>query len=373
MMEAIPQTSPRSNYLAHRSAIDDAIARVLDSGWYILGDEVAAFEREFAAYIGVRHAVAVASGTDALNLALRACGIGVGDIVLTVAHTAVATASAIRLCGAVPAFVDISADSFTMNPALLEKAVACFPGSKAKAVVPVHLYGQPADMGPILDIAKSQGLRVVEDCAQSHGATYRRKETGSLGDLAAFSFYPTKNLGALGDGGMVTTDDADLAERVRRLREYGWKERYVSATEGLNSRLDELQAAVLRVKLPSLDGENERRRSVGEIYRSLLADTALVLPATRADSTHVYHQYVVRTARRDALKAFLKRKGIGTQIHYPVPVHLQPAFERLSTVPTTLPVTEEVAGQILSLPMFPEMSDEQARKVALEIRDWARA
>jgi dTDP-4-amino-4,6-dideoxygalactose transaminase len=228
-------------------------------------------------------------------------------------------------------------------------------------------------MGAIEEVARRYDLRVVEDCAQSHGATFRGKRTGTLGDIAAFSFYPTKNLGALGDGGMVVTDDPDLAENVRLLREYGWKERYVSTVEGLNSRLDELQAAVLRVKLPHLDAENETRRRIAAIYDSILAETALALPKTSPDGTHVYHQYVIRTPRRDALRTYLREKGIGTLIHYPVPVHHQPAYAGRSRGEELLPNTEKIAGQILSLPMYPELREEQALIVAEEIREWCGA
>jgi len=369
-MEPIPQANPKANYLAHKEAIDGAIARVLDSGWYILGKEVDAFERDFAGYLGAKHATAVASGTDALRLALRACGVEPGDFVLTVSHTAVATAAAIGLCGAAPVFVDISPDTYTMDPGCLEEAIRGFSGGRLKAVVPVHLYGQPVEMDAILEVAARRGLRVVEDCAQSHGARYRRKRTGTLGHVAAFSFYPTKNLGALGDGGIVVTDDPELSERVRLLREYGWKERYISAVEGMNSRLDELQAAVLRVKLPHLDAENESRRRIASVYRSLLSETGLILPETKPDATHVYHQYVIRTSRRDDLKTHLEGKGIGTRIHYPVPVHLQPAYSGLRPGGSFLPKTEEIAGEILSLPMFPELREEQARAVAGGIREW---
>ena len=372
-MEPIPQTNPKANYLAHKEAIDEAIARVLESGWYILGGEVAAFEREFAAYLGGRHAVAVASGTDALYLALRACGVGPGDFVCTVSHTAVATAAAIRLCGASPIFVDIASDRYTMDPDRLEDSIRRFRGGLLKAVVPVHLYGYPADMRAILEIARRHGLRVVEDCAQSHGADFQGKRTGTWGNIAAFSFYPTKNLGALGDGGMVVTGDPDLAERVRLLREYGWKERYISSVDGVNSRLDELQAAVLRVKLRHIDVENGYRMKVAEVYHSLLSGSGLILPRTDPESTHVYHQYVVRTSRRDALKAHLTERGIGTLIHYPVPVHRQPAYAERLRGAQPLPNTEEIAGQILSLPMFPELGEEKARIVAREIRKWCGA
>lgn len=372
-METIPQTNPKANYLAHKEAIDDAIARVLESGWYILGNEVAAFEREFAAYLGVKQTVGVASGTDALYLALRACGVGPCDFVLTVSHTAVATAAAIGLCGASPVFVDIGSDGYTMDPDRLEDSIKGFRGGRLKAVVPVHLYGHPVDMGAIEEVARRYDLRVVEDCAQSHGATFRGKRTGTLGHIAAFSFYPTKNLGALGDGGLVATDAPELAENIRMLREYGWKERYISAVEGQNSRLDEIQAAILRVKLPHLDAENESRRGIAAIYQSVLAGVGPVLPKTGSDVGHVFHQYVIRTPRRDALKTYLREKGIGTLIHYPVPVHHQPAYAGRSRGEELLPNTEKIAGQILSLPMFPELREEQVRTVAREIREWCGA
>lgn len=367
---SIPQANPRANYIAHKDAIDTAIARVLESGWYILGREVVAFEEEFAEYIGIRHAVGVASGTDALHLALRACGIGNGDAVLTVSHTAVATVAAIDLCGAIPVFVDIDPKCFTMDPNALEAAIMARKDRRVKAVVPVHLYGHPADMQAIMEIAVRHGLRVVEDCAQSHGATLRGANTGTLGHVAAFSFYPTKNLGALGDGGMVVTDDPDLGEKVRMLREYGWRERYVSDVPGFNSRLDELQAAVLRAKLPHLDAENGARGMLAEIYTSLLAGTGMTLPETRPDATHVFHQYVVRTDRRDALRDHLRARGIGTQVHYPVPVHRQPAYADRAAGSPPLPRTEEIAGQIVSLPMFPELTVDDARTVGGEIAAW---
>lgn len=369
-MATIPQADPRANYLAHKDAIDAAVARVLESGRYVLGSEVAAFEKEFAAYLGAKHAVAVASGTDALHLALGVCGVGPGDFVLTVSHTAVATAAAIDLCGGIPVFVDIDPDSFTMDPGRLEGAIRRFTGGRLKAVIPVHLYGHPADMTSIADIANRYGLRVIEDCAQSHGATWKGRRTGTLGHIAAFSFYPTKNLGALGDGGMVVTDDGDLAERTRLLREYGWKERYVSVVPGMNSRLDELQAAVLRVKLPHLDAENEIRRTIAGTYSSLLGEAALSLPKAGPAAGHVYHQYVIRTPRRDLLRTHLREKDIGTLIHYPVPVHRQPAYAERSREKISLPLTEGVAGKILSLPIYPELTAGEVRTVAGEIKAW---
>jgi len=359
----VPQTDPKAGYLAHQADIDSAIQRVLNSGWYILGREVESFEQEFAAYIGVHHAVGVASGTDALELSLRACGVGPGDLVFTVSHTAVATVAAIDLAGATPVLVDIDPVTYTMDPNCLEDALAHPPDGTPKAVIPVHLYGHPADMPSILKLAKRHGLYMIEDCAQSHGATLDGRMTGAWGDIAAFSFYPTKNLGALGDGGMVVTDNPALAERVRLLQQYGWRERYISDIPGGNSRLDELQAAILRVKLRGLDKGNMRRQSLAQTYNALLADVGLTLPEVRSGVTHVYHQYVVRLPQRDALRTYLRQAGIGTLIHYPAPVHLQPAYQGRLPIVAPLPWTEQVAKQVLSLPIFPQLSDDQARRV----------
>lgn len=351
--------NPRAQYEAQRAAIDEAIRRVLESGRYILGEEVAAFEREFATYIGVRYAIGVGSGTEALHLAVGACGIGRGDEVITVAHTAVATVAAIELAGATPVFVDIERDYFTLDPRQLEAAIT----PRTKAIVPVHIYGQPADLSPVISIAQQHGLRVIEDCAQAHGATYRSRRVGGCGDVACFSFYPTKNLGAIGDGGAITTNDPELADRVRCLREYGWVERNVSVAPGLNSRLDELQAAILRVKLRSLDADNERRREIAALYDELLADTDLVLPKRREEAAHVFHLYVVRSAERDELLARLRANDVEAAIHYPVPVHLQPAY-RGRVAGHDLVNTELVASEILSLPIYPELTDADVERVA---------
>jgi len=387
----IPQTDPRANYLAHKAEIDQAIEQVLLGGRYILGKPVAAFEQEFATYLGASDVIGAGSGTDALHLALRACGIGPGDRVYTVSHTAVATVAAVELAGATPALVDIDPATFTMDPNRLEEAVrrderrmtndegaisatdsqpsfVLRPSSsvirRRAAVIPVHLYGHPADMAAILEIARRYDLWVIEDCAQSHGAAIGGRKTGTFGDIAAFSFYPTKNLGALGDGGAVATSDAGLAEQARLLREYGWRERYVSAIPGLNSRLDTLQAAILRVKLRYLDAENARRRELAQRYTELLAGADVRLPAARPDVAHVYHQYVIRSARRDALQAHLRQQDIGTLIHYPVPVHLQPAYAGRIPIGDGLPETEAAAREILSLPMFPELGEEQVSQMA---------
>lgn len=353
--------NPRAQYEAHKVAIDAAIGRVLASGRYILGDEVSAFEREFADYVGVRDAIGVGSGTEALHLALAACGVGAGDEVITVAHTAVATVAAIELCGATPVFVDIEPDYFTLNPDRFEDAIT----SRTKAVIPVHLYGQPADLEAIIAIAKQHRIRVIEDCAQAHGATYRDRRVGSWGDVACFSFYPTKNLGAIGDGGAVVTNDRELAEKVRCLREYGWSsDRYVSNVSGWNSRLDELQAAILRVKLRFLDADNERRRRIAASYDELLRDSDLILPLRREDSAHVFHLYVVRSRERDELLTRLRAEGVGALVHYPVPVHLQPAYlNRLSSA-KDLSNTERAAKEILSLPIYPELTNAEVERVA---------
>lgn len=364
----IPQADPRAAYRAHRTAIDAAIARVLDSGHYVLGAEVRDFERDFAAYIGVRHAIGVASGTEALVLALEALQLTPGTYVATVSHTAVATVAAIELAGLKPLLIDIDPATYTLDPAALARALAHPPGPVG-AVIPVHLYGLPADMAAILDLGRQYGFRIVEDCAQSHGALLAGKRAGSYGDLAAFSFYPTKNLGALGDGGAVATNDDACAARLRELREYGWRERYVSHAIGMNSRLDEIQAAILRPKLRRLDADNARRQAIAGLYDERLRGLGLGLPARRTGATHVFHQYVIRGARRDALRAGLAERGIGSNIHYPLPVHLQPGYrDRVAVGPGALAETERAAREVLSLPMFPELDHAQAARVAAALR-----
>jgi dTDP-4-amino-4,6-dideoxygalactose transaminase len=325
----IPQANPKAQYLSHQAEIDAAITRVLQSGWYVLGREGAAFEGEFAAYVGVRHAIGVASGTEALHLALKACRVGEGDEVIAPAHTAVATVAAIELSGARPVL---------------------------------------GDLEPILAVARRHALRVIEDCAQAVGATYHDRRVGGWGDMAAFSFYPTKNLGAIGDGGLVTTDDAELAGRARLLRQYGWRMRYISELRGWNSRLDELQAAILRVKLRHLETDTARRRQWAAIYDELLAGSTLDLPRVMAYGRHVYHLYVVRHARRDDLQAYLAGHQVGSLVHYPAPIHLQPAYRgRLGDV-GSFPHAEQITRQVLSLPLYPELSEAQVRHVAGLVR-----
>lgn len=368
----VPQANPRAGYLAAKAEIDTAVARVLDGGWYILGQEVAAFEAEFAAYIGASHAIGVANGTDAIVLALRGLGIGPGDAVATVSHTAVATVAAIEMTGATPVLIDIEEDGFTLDPAELEAALSgstCGACPPVRAVVAVHLYGQAADIERIAALAGRHGAKLVEDCAQAHGARWNGRRLGTFGDAAAFSLYPTKNLGALGDGGIVTTGDAALAERIGALRQYGWRARYVSDIVGINSRLDELQAAILRVRLRRLDAENARRRAIAAVYDAALDGLEPIRPWRRPGAEHVFHQYVLRCPDRDGLQARLRAAGIGTNVHYPVPVHLQPAYRgRLATGPGGLGRTEAAAAAVLSLPMFPQLSDGAVEAVCDALR-----
>jgi dTDP-4-amino-4,6-dideoxygalactose transaminase len=353
----IAQVRPGAFYAEHRSEIATALMRVLDSGRYILGDEVRCFEQEFAEHFGFPSAVGVANGTDAIALALRALGVGPGDGVATVSHTAVATVAAIEMTGARPILVDINADTYTMSPLSLARTIES-AHRPVKAVIAVHLYGHPADMPDILAVAQKHGAVVVEDCSQAHGAMLNGKPAGSMGDIGTFSFYPTKNLGAIGDAGLVVSNNPELIRNVRMMREYGWQRRYISEVTGVNSRLDEIQAAVLRARLPFLNADNERRRSIAAAYTEGLTDTGLTLPIAGKLAYHVYHQYVVGCDERDHVQHLLKRQGICTNIHYPVPVHHQPAYaSRCSIDPNGLGTTERVAAGILSLPMYPELSD----------------
>jgi dTDP-4-amino-4,6-dideoxygalactose transaminase len=368
MTPDIVQTSPLAEYEELRGEIDAAVAAVFARGHYILGPEVLGFEREFAEYIGARHAIGLGSGTDALHLGLRAFGVGPGDEVVTTPHTAVATVAAIEQSGATPVLVDIEADTFNLDPRAVERALT----SRTKAIVPVHLFGHPADLGPLLSIASSRAIPVLEDCAQAHGARYAGRRVGGFGAAAAFSFYPTKNLGAIGDGGMLVTSDAAVHERARALREYGWKERYVSEIPGWNSRLDEVQAAILRVKLQRLEHANERRRALGAAYASGLPAT-IRIPTERHPGHHVYHLYVVRHPRRDLLRVFLRERGIGSAIHYPVPVHLQPAYRGRLGDTGSFPVAEAAATQILSLPLYPQLAHEAVQRVVGVIGEFESA
>lgn len=358
----------KRQYVSIKDEIDTVVSKVLANGWFILGEEVAAFEREFANYNGVEFAVGVASGTDAIHLALRACGVQNGDEVITVSDTAVATVAAIELSGARPVFVDIDPARHTVDPRKINSVIT----PRTKAILPVHLYGRASDMSIITETARSSGLRVIEDCAQAHGAYYKGKRVGSIGDIGCFSFYPTKNLGAYGDGGMVTTNNAILHEKLLMLRQYGWRERYVSSIRGFNSRLDELQAAILRVKLRQLDLWTERRRFLAKMYDGLLEGSSVHPIKSDVDAEQVYHLYVVECEERDALRSCLDSQGIKTLIHYPVPVHLQEAYTDLGYKQGSLPVTEEAANRVLSLPLYPEMTEKEVEIVAKAIHLFSR-
>lgn len=358
---------PYAGFIAHEGEIRAAIDRVLASGHYILGPEVAAFEAEFSAYQNGGHTIGVANGTEALELALRGVGVRAGDKVATVSNTVTATVAAIEQIGARPVFVEIEPRTMLMSPEALE-AVLIREKATVKAVVPVHLYGQMADMPAIIAIAARHGAAVVEDCAQAHGASVEGRKAGTWGEAAAFSFYPTKNLGALGDGGAVFTRGDAQAERVRLMRQYGWRTRYVAEITGRNSRLDELQAAVLRVKLRYLDGENARRRQLAARYSQGLDGVAgLVLPVTRALAEPVFHQYAVRTEKRDGLLKVLFERGIVCATLYPVPVHRQPAF---ADATATLPATDRACDQVLCLPCHPGLSVGDVDRVCDEIVRW---
>ncbi len=363
----IPWALPLAQYRARESAIQAAVIRVLESGAYILGNEVESFGRAFADYCGVAHAVGVGSGTDALILALKALGIGPGDEVITVSHTAVATVAAILATGAIPVLVDIDATYYTIDPAKIEEAVS----PRSKAIVAVHLYGQAAGMDAIVAISRRRGLRVVEDCAQAAGGRYRDRRVGSLGDVACFSFYPTKNLGAIGDGGMVVTADAELASRVRRLRQYGWDEARQTREIGLNSRLDPVQAAILGVKLPHLDADNIRRAAIAHRYDQGFAGLPFGTPAVRQKTSHAYHLYVLACDDRNSLMKYLADRKIGSAIHYPDPVHRQSGYAERVVVPESgLPVTNKLVDRILTLPIYPELNDDEVERVIAGVRSY---
>ncbi|MDX9991220.1 MAG: DegT/DnrJ/EryC1/StrS family aminotransferase [Anaerolineales bacterium] len=368
-MRNIPPIDLKAQYKSIRAEIDAAIAGVFARGIFILDKETAAFEQEFADFCGVSQAVGVDSGTSALHLALRACGIGPGDEVVSVAQTAVATIAAIEMSGARPVLVDIEPAQMTLDPSRLGQVLT----TRTRAILPVHLYGCPANLDEILAFARAHSLFVIEDCAQAHGATWRKKPVGSWGDMAAFSFYPTKNLGASGDGGAVLTNKPELAEKVRHLRQYGWQERYLSQSKGFNCRLDEIQAAILRVKLQHLSVWNARRQALAGLYDQLLAASGLILPAKPLNASHVYHQYVIRLEKRDGLRTFLAGRGIQCLVHYPVPVHLQPAYQNLGHAPGSLPESEKAARQVLSLPLYPEMDEQDVRIVCQAILEFLDA
>lgn len=367
----IPQANPGAGYRALQPEIDAAIARALHSGWYILGSEGRSFEAEFAAWLGTTATVGCGNGTDALALALRSLDIGLGSGVVTVSHTAVATVAAIEMTGATPLLIDIDPACYTLDPRELAEVLQHPPPGlpPIRAVIVVHLYGQAADLGAIAAICGAHGVALIEDCAQAHGATWRGRKLGTVGDLGTFSFYPTKNLGALGDGGAVATRDADRAARLAALRQYGWRRHYISDEIGVNSRLDELQAAILRVKLAHLDAHNARRQAIAAAYDAALSGASLRAPARRADAEHVFHLYVVRAPQRDAVQARLRALGVATGIHYPSPVHLQPAYcGRVALGPSGCRETEAASREVLSLPLYPELTDAQVAQVCAALR-----
>lgn len=356
----IPFVDLRAQYHSIKEEIDAAIARVLESSQFVLGDEVTAFEEEFAAYCGAHYGIAVNSGTSALHLAMLAAGIGPGDRVITVPFTFVATVAAILYTGAQPVFVDIEPQSYTMAVGRLEGAIT----ERTKAVLPVHLYGQPADMDPILEIARRHGLIVIEDAAQAHGAEYRGHRVGSIGDLGCFSFYPSKNLGACGEGGMVVTNNAEYARTIRMLRDWGQERKYHHKLKGCNYRMDGMQGAILRVKLRHLEAWIEARRAHAMLYDEFLAESGVQIPTVMPDRRHVYHIYAVCVPQRDTLQQALQAQGIQTGIHYPIPVHLQEAHADLAHQPGDFPCSEQAAQEVLSLPMYPELQESDLRRVA---------
>ena len=348
----IPCANPLAQFLSHQSEIEAAVLNVLRANNYILGSEVEAFETEFSRFIGTKFAVGVANGTDALELALRSLNIGLGDEVITVSHTAVATVAAIEAVGAIPVLVDVDPISFTLNPENLPEALS----SKTKAIIAVHLYGHPANLEPIKEFCLQNEIYLIEDVSQAHGAEYMGKKLGSIGDIGCFSCYPTKNLGAIGDAGIVTTSDSDIAKRIRMIREYGWEKRYISELSGRNSRLDELQAAILRVKLRFLDQSNDSRIKIAEKYSKGLVNPSIQKPSTLNNVKHVFHLYVIRVKNRDKFIQEMGVKHIGLGIHYPIPIHLQSAYKNRIKVSRHMEVTEKLSKDVVSLPIFPELS-----------------
>lgn len=351
----VPFVDLRTQYLSIKAEIDTAVLNVFDSTQFVLGKEVAAFEELFAAYTQTSHVMGVNTGTSALHLSLLAAGIGKGDEVITTPFTFIATVSAIDYTGATPVFVDIDPVSFTIDPAKIEAAIT----PRTKAILPVHLYGQPADMDPIMEIAKRHGLVVIEDAAQAHGAEYKGRRVGSIGDLGCFSFYPGKNLGAYGEGGAVTTNNPEFARTVRMLRDWGAERRYYHDLKGFNYRLEGVQGAVLKVKMKYIEGWTEARRTVAVRYDQALAGSGIPTPHAAADRRHVYHIYAIRDAQRDALQTYLHDHGVSTGIHYPIPVHLQGAFAELGHKEGDFPQSEAAAREVLSLPMYPELPPDQ--------------
>jgi dTDP-4-amino-4,6-dideoxygalactose transaminase len=356
----IPMADLRAQYRSIKSEIDEAVGRVLENAHFILGPEVAAFEEEFARYQQADHAIGLNSGTSALHLALLAAGVRPGDEVITVGFTFIATAATIDYAGAVPVFVDIDPVTFNMDPARVEAAIT----PRTRAIMPVHLYGQPADMDPILQIARRHNLVVIEDAAQAHGAEYKGSRVGAIGDIGCFSFYPAKNLGAYGEGGAVVTNNPEYARAIRLLRDWGSEKKYVHSVRGYNYRLEGLQAAILRVKLRHLDAWTEARRSHAALYHELLNGSGAVLPRAMPDVRHAWHCYTIRVGARDHVQAELAARGIQTGVHYPIPIHLQPAYADLGYKRGDFPVSEKAADEVLSLPVHSDLTEPQIRQVA---------
>lgn len=356
----IPFLNLRAAYLELKTEIDEAVARVLDSGWYLLGEELHSFEQAYAKYIDVKHCIGVGNGLDALHLCLRAWGIGAGDEVIVPSNTYIATWLAVDYAGAKVVPVEPIEATYNINPSLIERAIT----PKTKAIIPVHLYGQPADMDPINELAARYNLLVLEDAAQAQGAFYKQKRVGGLGHAAAWSFYPGKNLGALDDAGAITTNDDQLAERIRMLRNYGTKQKYINEKKGFNSRLGEMQAAILRVKLKYLDQWNLRRVEIAKFYLDKLKNSSLILPKVIDDVQVVWHLFVLRSENRDELQRFLKKNDVETLIHYPVPPHLQQAYRELNLPVGSFPLAEKIHQEVFSLPMGPHLLEEQMVKVA---------
>jgi dTDP-4-amino-4,6-dideoxygalactose transaminase len=359
-------------YKRIKGEILSATQRVYETGRFILGEEVSVFEKEFSRYCGVRYGVGVGSGTNALYLALKAAGIGEGDEVVTVANSFIATALAVSFTGATPLFIDIDPKTYTMDPNSLELLLKHQKGKKSgrkiRAVLPVHLYGHPADMDSIMEIADHYDLVVIEDACQAHGAKYGRRKVGSFGAMGCFSFYPTKNLGGYGDGGMVVTAHQEYEQKLRLLRCYGEREKYHHILKGHNSRLDEIQAAILRVKLKYLDQWNEERRRKANLYTEQLSPLGMICPSEKRGVQHVYHLYAIQTGKRDSLQAFLKKNGIDTLIHYPIPIPLQKAYQEMGYRKEDFPLTDQWSRKILSLPFFPEMKESEMEEVARQIK-----
>jgi dTDP-4-amino-4,6-dideoxygalactose transaminase len=364
----IPFVDLKAQYESIGDEVKEAMAAVIANTDFVLGKDVTLFEQEFAAYCETRFAIGLDSGLSALELALRAYDIGEGDEVITVSHTFIATVSAISATGAQPVLIDIDSQTYNIDPARIEQAIT----PRTRAIIPVHLYGQPADMDPILEIARRHNLLVIEDACQSHGARYNGKRVGGLGDAGCFSFYPGKNLGAYGDAGMLVTNDEAVAERVRMLRNYGQQEKYHHVFKAFNRRLDTLQAAVLRVKLRRLDQWNESRQRAARRYNELLKDVpGVTTPPAMSNVSHVYHLYVIQHSERDDLMSYLKGRGVSPNLHYPLPVHLQPCYEDLGLGQGSLPITEAAAENVLSLPMYPELTDDQIGYVCEQLRSFA--